>query len=97
MSCQAMRTFDVLTIKASPAVLPHWFEALSHRTLTVFAGDLFGGFGWPHSLPRGISKRKGTAVSIKPSAAPITCLIIKIFDECTLIHSLLRMIDFFLM
>lgn len=42
MSCQAMRTFDVLTIKASPAVLPHWFEALRYCALTIFAGDLLG-------------------------------------------------------
>ena len=42
MSCQAMSTFDVLTVKARPAVLPHWFEVLSNLALTIFASDLLG-------------------------------------------------------
>ena len=42
-----------------------------------------------------MSNKKGTAVSIKPSAVPITCLIIPTRDESTLIHSL-RMVDLFL-
>jgi len=42
-----------------------------------------------------MSNKKGTAVSIKPKAVPIACLIIPTRDESTLIHSL-RMIDLFL-
>jgi len=69
MSCQAMRTFYVLTVKPCSAVLPHWLKVFRHCALTIFTGDLLGGFSWPHSLPRDGSCTAGELASNKKRTA----------------------------